>query len=77
MNKLQLDLESLEVERLDVSVTALNAGVELLGMGHGSPELSQSCNGGCGVDTCACSDAYAAANSSCVASECSCDDCEG
>ncbi|MGH3693814.1 MAG: hypothetical protein ACRDRX_07475 [Pseudonocardiaceae bacterium] len=75
MNKLRLDLESLEVERLDVSATGLNGGVELLGMGHASPELSQSCTEGCGVDQCACNDSYA--DSSCIDSECSCDDCEG
>jgi hypothetical protein len=75
LNKLRLDLEALEVERLDVSGTKLNGGVELLGMGHGSSELSQSCTSGCGNDQCACSDAYC--STSCVAEQCDCDQCEG
>ncbi|MGH3766335.1 MAG: hypothetical protein ACRDS0_27595 [Pseudonocardiaceae bacterium] len=76
MNKLRLDLETLEVERLDVSATGHNGGVELLGMGHASPELSQSCTSGCGTDECACSDAYGT-GASCVDSECSCSECTG
>ncbi|MGH3692941.1 MAG: hypothetical protein ACRDRX_02875 [Pseudonocardiaceae bacterium] len=73
MNKLQLDLETLEVERLDVSVTALSGGLELLGMGHASPELSQSCDtaGACGTDMCGCSGDYESA--SCDDGQCGCD----
>ncbi|MGH3845165.1 MAG: hypothetical protein ACRDS0_27600 [Pseudonocardiaceae bacterium] len=70
MNKLRLDLETLEVERFDVSVTGHNGGVELLGMGHASPELSQSCEV-CSNDACACSILYGE-GSSCGDSECSC-----
>ncbi|MGH3766336.1 MAG: hypothetical protein ACRDTX_14500 [Pseudonocardiaceae bacterium] len=75
MNKLRLDLKTLEVERLDVSVTGHNGGLELLGMGHASPELSQSC-GLCGNDVCACSDLYGD-GASCVDSECNCSECNG
>ncbi|MGH3766338.1 MAG: hypothetical protein ACRDS0_34865 [Pseudonocardiaceae bacterium] len=65
MNKLRLDLETLEVERLDVSMTGRNGGVELLGMGHASPELSQSCD----TTTCdECTKAYC--DASCPDLEC-------
>lgn len=43
MNKLQLDLETLEVEHLDVTAIGLISGLESLGMGHAATELSQSC----------------------------------
>ncbi len=73
MDKLRLDLETLEVERLDIAVAGLNGGLEAFGMGHASTEMGQSCVDGCGTDTCACSDAYGT-GSSCVAEECSCDE---
>ncbi len=75
MDKLRLDLETLEVERLDIAVAGLNGGLETFGMGHASTELGQSCEGSaCGSDACACSDKYCSAGSSCDASAC---DCEG
>lgn len=43
MNKLRLDLETLEVECLDIAVAGLNCGLETFGMGHASTELGQSC----------------------------------
>ncbi len=75
MDKLRLDLENLEVERLDIAVAGLNGGLETFGMGHASTELGQSCVSGCGTDTCACSSAYE--GSSCVADECACHQCGG
>ncbi|MGH8883979.1 MAG: thiomuracin/GE37468 family thiazolyl RiPP peptide [Egibacteraceae bacterium] len=43
MDKLSLDLETLEVERLDVRAIGLNGGLESLSMGHGGIELGASC----------------------------------
>ncbi len=76
MDKLRLDLETLEVERLDIAVAGLNGGLETFGMGHASTELGQSCESGCGTDTCACADKYGT-GASCVAQECSCGECSG
>jgi hypothetical protein len=75
LNSLRLDLETLEVEHLDVTVTELSGGIELLGMGHASPELSQSCSGGsaCSDSTCACKAEYGT-GASCVESECHCNE---
>jgi hypothetical protein len=44
-DKLRLDLETLEVERLDIAVAGLNGSLETFGMGHASTELGQSCEG--------------------------------
>ncbi|MGH8895513.1 MAG: hypothetical protein ACRDZ4_00490 [Egibacteraceae bacterium] len=54
MDKLRLDLEALEVERLDVGAPGLGGGLEHIGMGHGATEFGASCGDGeCGVcDTC-------------------------
>lgn len=71
MDKLQLDLETLEVERLDIAVAGLNGGLETFGMGHASTELGQSCDANCGTDTCACTDGECSA--SCNDTECDCD----
>jgi hypothetical protein len=71
VDKLRLDLETLEVERLDVAVTGLNGGLEAFGMGHGSTELGQSCEGGTDAGTCACTDSNCEA--SCNDTECDCD----
>ena len=62
MDKLRLDLESLEVERLDVSVIGSSGSLELFGMGHASAELAHSCEG----DNC---------NSDCAGSACDCTSC--
>jgi hypothetical protein len=43
MEKLRLDLQALEVERLDVGATALVNDVEHMNMGHGLTELGASC----------------------------------
>lgn len=45
MDKLRLDLETLEVDRLDIAMTRLNGGLETLGMGHAATELGHSCSG--------------------------------
>ena len=45
MDKLRLDLAILEVECLDVSVANPNSGLEIVGIGHESAELDQSCTG--------------------------------
>jgi hypothetical protein len=76
VDKLRLDLGTLEVECLDVAVAGLKGGLETFGMGHASTELGQSCVDGCGTDTCACADEYGT-GSSCVDSECSCTECNG
>lgn len=62
MDKLRLDLETLEVERLDIVVAGLSGGLETFGMGHASTELGQSCQGAncdasapCDNGTCMCS----------------------
>ena len=73
MDKLQLDLGTLEVERLDIAVAGLNGGLETFGMGHASTELGQSCVDACGPDTCACS-ADQGTGASCNDSECDCDE---
>ena len=73
MDKLRLDLGTLEVERLDVAVAGLNGGLEAFGMGHASTELGQSCEGACGPETCACSDEHGT-GASCNESECDCDE---
>ena len=74
MDKLRLDLGTLEVERLDVAVAGLSGGLETFGMGHASTELGQSCQGGdCNGDTCACS-AGVSTDASCNESECDCDE---
>ncbi|MGH3973095.1 MAG: hypothetical protein ACRDS9_07195 [Pseudonocardiaceae bacterium] len=56
MNKLRLDLETLEVERLDVTVTDLDGGLESYSMGHAATELGHSCacDDGCGCSSCPC-----------------------
>ncbi|MGH8895515.1 MAG: thiomuracin/GE37468 family thiazolyl RiPP peptide [Egibacteraceae bacterium] len=43
MDKLRLDLEALEVERLDVGAPGLGGGLEHIGMGHGATEFGASC----------------------------------
>jgi hypothetical protein len=70
VDKLRLDLETLEVERLDVAVTGLNGGLEAFGMGHASTELGQSCEGACGPDQGACTDSDSGA--SCNEEQCDC-----
>jgi hypothetical protein len=72
VDKLRLDLGTLEVERLDVVVAGLNGGLETFGMGHASTELGQSCEGACGAGTCACTDSEDGA--SCNETECDCDE---
>ncbi|MGH3971913.1 MAG: hypothetical protein ACRDS9_01090 [Pseudonocardiaceae bacterium] len=71
MDKLRLDLGTLEVERLDIAVAGLN-GLETFGMGHASAELGQSCEGACGEGTCACTSSEDGA--SCNDTECDCDE---
>lgn len=71
MDKLRLDLATLEVERLDIAVAGLN-GLETFGMGHASTELGQSCEGECGSGTCACTEGEDGA--SCNDTECDCDE---
>lgn len=72
MDKLRLDLATLEVERLDVAMAGLNGGLETFGMGHASTELGQSCEGGdCSGTVCACSNDYDGA--SCNEEQCDCD----
>ncbi|MGH3874637.1 MAG: hypothetical protein ACRDSR_24565 [Pseudonocardiaceae bacterium] len=74
MDKLRLDLGTLEVERLDIAVAGLGGGLEAFGMGHASTELGQSCQGGeCTAETCACSE-EAGTSASCNASECDCNE---
>ncbi len=75
MEKLKLDLETLEVECLDVTVTGLGGGLEAFGMGHAATELGQSCatSTDCTAATCACSTSDCTA--SCVAEECHCSEC--
>ena len=71
MTKLRLDLETLEVERLDTAVTELNGGVELLGVSHASTELGHSCNNcNCSSNECACGSNYC--DASCTSEECDC-----
>ncbi len=76
MDRLRLDLGTLEVERLDVAVTGLNGGLESFRMGHASTELSHSCTGKeCNEAKGACGDETACGtdgNSSC-AHTCLCD----
>ena len=72
MDKLRLDLQDLEVERLDLGGPGLNGGLESFGMGHASTELGQSCEGACGVDTCACTDQRN--DASCNDAECDCNE---
>ena len=72
MEKLRLDLGTLEVERLDSVVTDLNGGLETFGMGHASTELGQSCQGACGPDQCACTEQHGT-DASCNEAECACD----
>jgi hypothetical protein len=43
VNKLQLDLEPLDVERLDITVTGLDGGLDSFRMGHAATELGHSC----------------------------------
>jgi hypothetical protein len=73
MEKLRLDLGTLEVERLDSLVAGLNGGLETFGMGHASTELGQSCEGACGPTQCACTDDHGG-GASCHETECNCDD---
>jgi len=70
VEQLRLDLETLQVESLDVAVTGLNGGLEAFGMGHASTELGQSC---AGEVTCE----EEGAGTSCNDTDCDCDDCEG
>lgn len=47
MDELRLDLETLEVERLDVRVIGLRGGLASLRMGYGATELGHSCDCNC------------------------------
>ncbi|MGH8885320.1 MAG: hypothetical protein ACRDYX_09150 [Egibacteraceae bacterium] len=53
MDKLRLDLEALEVERLDGGAPGLSGGLEHMGMGHGATEFGASCECNCAAP-CAC-----------------------
>jgi hypothetical protein len=72
VNKLRLDLTTLEVERLDVAVVSLNGGLETFGMGYASTELGQCCEGAYGGGTCACGGSERGA--SCNETGCDCDE---
>lgn len=68
MEKLRLDLEALEVERLDIAVIDLNRGLELFGMGHAATELNQSCTSACNRSELGCTDYCACDQAQCGAS---------